>query len=143
MKVVESADWRSSIPFESPVLVADIVPGDPTRCATCGTDSAEFERTELWAYKHRHPINHSGYVRFYCRTHVPVAARPEPESAPVRAGTSRRESTPRATPRRESTPRATPRLTSADVDPSRAMCPNCFVEASATGECGMCGTQVA
>ena len=138
MKVVESADWRSSIPFESPVLVADIVPGGPTRCASCGTDSAEFERTELWAYKHRHPNNHSGYVRFYCRTHVPVTARPEPASPPARVGAARRESTPR----RESIPRAAPRLTSADADPSRAMCPNCFVETSATGVCGMCGTQV-
>jgi hypothetical protein len=25
----------------------------------------------------------------------------------------------------------------------RAMCPDCFVEVSATGLCGMCGTQVA
>jgi len=137
MKVVESADWRSSIPFESPVLVADVIPGEPTRCATCGADSAELDRTELWAYKHQHPNNHSGYVRFYCREHVPVAAAPvpAPESRTTR-------SAPRAAPRRESVPRAAPRLTSADADPSRALCPNCFVEASATGVCGMCGTLV-
>lgn len=136
MKIVDSADWRSSIPFGSPVLVADLIPGEPTRCAACGADSEPFARTELWAYKHQHPNNHSGYVRFYCRAHVPAPAAPKTvETRPARAA--------RSTPRRESTPRSAPRLTTADADPSRALCPNCFVEASATGVCGMCGTRVA
>ncbi|WP_439593527.1 glucose-6-phosphate dehydrogenase [Microbacterium sp.] len=132
MKVVESADWRSSIPFGTPVLVADLIPGEPTRCATCATDADPFDRSELWAYKHEHPNNHSGYVRFYCKSHVPAVA------APVTAAVRPQ----RSAPRRESTSRPAPRLTSADADPSRALCPNCFVEASATGLCGMCGTQV-
>jgi hypothetical protein len=34
------------------------------------------------------------------------------------------------------------RPASPDAKP-RAMCPDCFVEVSATGMCGMCGTQVA
>ncbi|GAA1935820.1 hypothetical protein GCM10009775_29620 [Microbacterium aoyamense] len=132
MKIVESADWRSSIPFDTPVLVADLIPGEPTRCAACGADSESFDRTELWAYKHQHPNNHSGYVRFYCREHVPAPARPAPvESKPARRA-----------PRRESVPRTGPRPASADPDPTRALCPDCFVEVSATGVCGMCGTRV-
>ncbi|HKP08929.1 MAG TPA: glucose-6-phosphate dehydrogenase, partial [Microbacterium sp.] len=74
MKIVASADWRDSVPFENPVLLADVVPGEPTRCFTCGPESELLPRTELWAYKHRHPKNHDGYVRFYCAYHVPAAA---------------------------------------------------------------------
>ena len=69
MKIVASSDWRDAIPFDTLVLVADVVPGEPTRCFTCGADSEPRERTELWAYKHRHPKNHDGYVRFYCAEH--------------------------------------------------------------------------
>lgn len=126
MKVASAADWRGSIPFETAVLVADLVPGEPTRCATCGPDSAPRERTELWAFKHRHPNHHDGYVRFYCRDHVPVVRRaPAPEQKP-------------RAPRTERAPRRP-----AQSDTVRAMCPNCFVEVSAAGECGMCGTRIA
>lgn len=124
MKVAAAADWRSSIPFETAVPVADLVPGEPTRCATCGPDSAPRERTELWAFKHRHPNHHDGYVRFYCREHVPVVRRAQAAE--------------RRAPRAERTPRRP-----AQSDVVRAMCPNCFVEVSAAGECGMCGTRVA
>jgi len=130
MKIVASADWRDSVPFENPVLVADIVPGEPTRCFTCGADSEPLPRTELWAFKHRHPKNHDGYVRFYCSYHVPAAV-VVPE--PVQAAPAARAKSPSrpAAERRVAKPVIPERL--------RAMCPNCFVEVSATGECGMCG----
>ncbi|MGW9585787.1 glucose-6-phosphate dehydrogenase [Microbacterium sp. NPDC055455] len=128
MRIVASSDWRDAVPFETPVLVADVVPGEPTRCFTCGADSAPLARTELWAFKHRHPKNHDGYVRFYCATHVPQAQRrPEPATTPA---TRARASRP-AAERRPAKPVIPER--------QRAMCPNCFVEVSATGECGICG----
>ena len=128
MKIVASADWRDSVPFENPVLLADVVPGEPTRCFTCGPESELLPRTELWAYKHRHPKNHDGYVRFYCAYHVPAAAivRQPPAAPAARAKSSRP-----ATERRAAKPVVPERI--------RAMCPNCFIEVSATGECGNCG----
>ncbi|MET0296410.1 MAG: glucose-6-phosphate dehydrogenase [Microbacterium sp.] len=129
MKVVSSADWRRSIPFDSPMLVSELVPGEATRCFTCGLDSAPRERTELWAYKHRHPIHHDGYVRFYCVAHVPEV----PKAAPAPATTGR--SSRAAVPRDRVPVRRGP---SVDEKP-RAMCTDCFVEVSATGICGMCG----
>lgn len=129
MKVVSSADWRRSIPFDSPMVVADLVPGEATRCFTCGLESQPRPRTELWAYKHRHPIHHDGYVRFYCSVHVPVVT----ESAPVAANSVRAG---RAAPRERAVP--VRRAPSIDEKP-RAMCTDCFVEVSATGVCGMCG----
>ncbi|NYE18679.1 glucose-6-phosphate dehydrogenase [Microbacterium immunditiarum] len=128
MRIVASSDWRDAIPFESPVLVADVVPGDPTRCFTCGADSEPRPRTELWAVKHRHPKNHDGFVRFYCAEHRPVVVRREAPAA--------------AAPRAKSRPpaeRAPSRRTPSTRDVTRAMCPNCFVEVSASGDCGMCG----
>ena len=131
MKIVASADWRDSVPFENPVLLEDVVPGEPTRCFTCGPESEPLPRTELWAFKHRHPKNHDGYVRFYCAYHVPAAVlppAPAAQAAPTRAKSS---SSRPAAERRVSKPVIPER--------QRAMCPNCFVEVSATGECGMCG----
>ncbi|MFS0732593.1 glucose-6-phosphate dehydrogenase [Microbacterium sp. 1P10UB] len=131
MKIADSADWRGSLPFDSPVLVADLAPGDAARCAACGADAEPLPRTELWAVKHRHPKNHSGFVRFYCAEHTPRVPAPAPlAAAPVRA---RRAPAAERAPRRPAVTDAAP----------RAMCPNCFVEVSATGECGMCGLQVA
>lgn len=128
MKIVASSDWRDAIPFDTLVLVADVVPGDPTRCFSCGADSEPRPRTELWAYKHRHPKNHDGYVRFYCAEHRPVIQRRAEPAAPARG--SRGASRP-ATERRPAKPTIPER--------QRATCPNCFVEVSATGACGMCG----
>ena len=127
MRVTATSDWRDGIPFETPVLVADLLPGEPTRCSVCGVNSDLLPRTELWAVKHQHPNHHSGHVRFYCRTHLPVIRRPAPVTS---AQPKRRESRP---PVRRPAP--------ADAAP-RAMCPDCFVEVSATGVCGMCGQQV-
>lgn len=127
MRIVASSDWRDAVPFESPVLVADVVPGEPTRCFACGADSDLLPRTELWAYKHRHPKNHDGYVRFYCAAHVPkVQRRAEPVTPAARAKSSA------GSPQRRAPKPVIP-------ERQRAMCPNCFVEVSATGECGMCG----
>jgi hypothetical protein len=135
VKIVASSDWRDSLPFETPLLVSSLAPGEPTRCATCGTASEELSRDELWAVKHRHPNNHAGFVRFYCAAHVPEVRHPEPEPAPV----VKRASTPRAqSPRAAATRRA-------DVagDRPRAVCPDCFMEVSAKGLCGNCGAQLA
>lgn len=130
MKVAKTPDWRDDIAFGIPVLVADVVPGEPTRCAICGSDSAPRSRSELWAVKHPHPHHHDGYVRFYCGEHVP---RPAPAAAaPVRTTAPARGE--RRLPARRS---------AASVDKVRAMCPNCFLEISATGECGNCGWSAA
>ncbi|WP_237739457.1 hypothetical protein [Microbacterium yannicii] len=51
-------------------------------------------------------------------------------ATPVGRAASRPASRP-AAERRPAKPTVPERL--------RAMCPNCFVEVSATGECGMCG----
>jgi hypothetical protein len=134
MKVTASSDWRDDIPFETPTLVADLVPGEPARCSGCTADAAPHPRTELWAVKHRHPRHHAGYVRFYCLAH-----RPEPRREPVEQPRPAARSRSAARPERTTTPRR-PAVT--DAAP-RAMCPDCFVEVSATGICGMCGQQVA
>jgi hypothetical protein len=128
MRVVSSADWRDAIPFETPMVVAEVAPGEPTRCFVCGNDSALRERTDLWVVKHPHPNHHGGYVRFYCDEHRPVFAAPAVAAPPVRAG--------RAAKRE---PRETLARRPAVVEKQRAVCPNCFVEVTANGECGMCG----
>lgn len=128
MRVNSGTDWRDGIGFDSPVLLADVLPGDDARCATCGADAEPRPRTELWAFKHRHPKHHNGYVRFYCQAHVPVVVRREPAVRPV----ATRERAPRA---------AAPRR-AAVVETPRAVCPNCFVEVPSTGVCGVCGTEV-
>ena len=133
MRVETSADWRGSIPFESPMIVEDLVPGDPTRCVTCGMSSEPLPRNELWAFKHRHPNHHDGFVRFYCRTHVPVV--------------ERREEPPAAKARRKAAPKSertvAPRRVQPTDVPPRAMCPDCFIEVSAQGVCGVCGATIA
>ncbi len=127
MKVAKTADWRDAIPFDSPVIVADVVPGEMTHCSVCGNDSELRDRSELWAVKHRHPHHHDGYVRFYCNEHVPrVHAR---MAAPA--------ATPVLGERRPSAHRSP-----AASDVVRAMCPDCFTEVSAKGLCGNCGQQV-
>ncbi|WP_292836367.1 glucose-6-phosphate dehydrogenase [Microbacterium sp.] len=129
MKITNSSDWRDGLPFDLPVDAAEAVPGEPTRCATCGADSEPFPREALWAVKHRHPTNPAGFVRFYCADH-----RPQTQLAPP------------ATPARVRRERAsTPRRAAAPTIPERvaALCPDCFVEVPASGVCGMCGQRVA
>lgn len=129
MKIVSSSDWRDGIAFDTPLILADILPGDDTRCSVCGGASALRPRTELWAVKHRHPKNHDGYVRFYCVEHLPVITAPRPAAV---------EAPRRRAPRAAGGTSAPRRPVQSDATP-RAMCPECFVEVSATGECGMCG----
>jgi hypothetical protein len=131
VRVNSGSDWRDDIGFDSPVLLADVLPGEDARCATCGADSEPRPRTELWAVKHKHPKHHNGFVRFYCREHTPVIVRREP-AAPPKASRERAARAPRATaPRRP-----------AAVETPKAICPNCFVEVPPSGVCGMCGTAV-
>ncbi len=132
MKIVDSADWRDRLAYDTPYRVDEIMPGEPARCVSCPAGIDPWDRAALWAVKHRHPKNHAGFVRFYCQTHLPP--RPAAAPAPIRESARR---APRAT-----TPRA-PRAAAVSVaDVVRPMCPECFVEVSATGVCGMCGTQV-
>lgn len=130
MRIVASSDWRDGLPFEVPVLVAEISPGEDTRCFVCGADSTPLPRTELWAVKHRHPKNHSGYVRFYCAAHRPAPPRLTPVVDPRRSASARGEH------------RAAPRRSTPAVERPAALCPNCFVEVPATGVCGICGTTI-
>jgi hypothetical protein len=127
MKVVASTDWRDGIPFETPIIVAEILPGDDARCSVCGGDSELRSRTALWAIKHRHPRHHDGYVRFYCLEHLPAVQvveapiereRPAARGARLRAAAVRRP---------------------AVVEKEPVLCPDCFVVVPATGVCGMCG----
>lgn len=130
MRIATGSDWRDGLPFDTPTLVADVVAGEPTRCVVCGVDSELRPRTELWAVKHRHPKHHDGYVRFYCAAHTPAPRRVEPVVVERRT-------------QKRSAPRAASPSRPAASDVVRAMCPDCFVEVSATGECGMCGQRVA
>lgn len=129
MRIVDSADWRDRLTYETPYRVADVMPGDPARCAACPADAGAHDRDHLWAVKHRHPTNHGGFVRFYCEAHVPE--RKQPVAAVTRPAPARRAAPRAATAR---TPKAP-----APSDVVRAMCPDCFVEVSAAGECGICG----
>lgn len=131
MKVVTSSDWRDAIEFETPVVVADVAPGEPTRCFVCGNESELRDRADLWAVKHRHPNDHAGFVRFYCNEHRPEVPPPAPVVVEVQ----------RPAPRQRRTTPAAPKPTHPN-DRVRAMCPDCYVEISATGECGMCGKNV-
>lgn len=132
MKIRNSSDWRDAIPFDTPLHASEAVPGDPTRCATCGPTSEVREREDLWVVKHRHPNNPAGFVRLYCLAHRPVvAARPEPAASKA--------------PRERRTPRAASSTrVAAPTVPERpaVFCPDCFVEVPATGVCGMCGQRV-
>ncbi|MDD7962969.1 glucose-6-phosphate dehydrogenase [Microbacterium thalli] len=132
MRIVDSADWRDRLTYETPYRVAEVMPGDAARCASCPADAAPYDRDHLWAVKHRHPTNHGGFVRFYCEAHVPERKLP---AVPVVRAAPARRSTPRSAASR------TPQ-TPAASDVVRAMCPDCFVEVSATGECGICGNRV-
>ena len=122
MKFAGTSDWRDAIAFDTPMIVADLVPGDPARCSTCGQLRP---RTELWALKQRHPHHHDGYVRFFCREHLPKVEPPVPP-AETRRSSARAGRAPAA--------RRTP-----VAEKQRAMCPNCFIEVSATRVCGVCG----
>ncbi|GAA2010946.1 glucose-6-phosphate dehydrogenase [Microbacterium ulmi] len=138
MRVAPASDWRDAVDFETPVLLADVVPGEDARCAACGPESAPRPRTELWAYKHRHPNHHHGFVRIYCREHVPaVQTRVTPDARPAARAAARPASRPAVRAERIPT-----RKSHVD-DKVRAMCPECFIEVSATGACGNCGTVVA
>lgn len=128
MQIRTSSDWREALPFDTPLLAAEAMPGDPARCAGCSVETPAFPRTELWAVKHRHPNNPAGFVRLYCLSH-----RPQPKPAFTAPAPTRRE---RA---------ATARRLLAPTIPERpaVLCPDCFVEVPASGVCGMCGRQVA
>ncbi|WP_425837936.1 glucose-6-phosphate dehydrogenase [Microbacterium sp. PA5] len=131
MKIRNSSDWRDAIPFDTPLRASEAVPGEATRCATCGPSSEVREREELWVVKHRHPNNPAGFVRLYCLAHRPViATRPEPVAKAPRE---------RRAPRAASSTRV-----AAPTVPERpaVFCPDCFVEVPATGVCGMCGQRV-
>ncbi|HWI31518.1 MAG TPA: glucose-6-phosphate dehydrogenase [Microbacterium sp.] len=128
MKITSSSDWRNGVAFDTPMIVADLVPGEPTRCSGCGVASEPRPRTELWAIKHRHRNDPAGYVKFYCRTHLPVV---QPAAAPSASRPAVRERRPAS------------RRPALATETTRAMCPDCFIEVSATGVCGMCGTRVA
>ena len=81
--------------------------------------------------KHRHPNDPAGYVRFYCRPHLlEVQQRATPADARTNRAPARTER------------RAPAQRTVASSDKVRAMCPDCYVEISATGVCGMCGRRV-
>lgn len=124
MRITRSADWRDTLTFDVPLRVADVAPGAPARCASCPADAGERDRAELWVVKHRHPTNPAGFVRFYCAEHTPQ---------PPRVASDARRQAARA-----------PRQARAKVpEVVRAMCPNCFVEVSATGDCGICGERAA
>lgn len=130
MKVAASSDWRDTIAFDTPTLVAELSPGDPARCSVCGADSELRPRTDLWAVKHRHPKHHSGHVRFYCREHAATFSRPSTPDPPTARVASRGE-------RRPAVRRAPV------VEKQAQICPDCFVEIPPTGVCGMCGRPAA
>lgn len=132
MKITSSHDWRAGLAFDSLVLAADVLPGEPTRCAGCPADAAKHPRTELWAVKKRHPNDPAGLVRLYCAAHVPRVER-APAVAPRSPARSRRASAPRREPAR--------RAPAAPERP-KALCPDCFVEVPSSGVCGMCGQKV-
>ena len=138
MKVASAADWRANLPFETPVVLAEVVPGEDARCFVCGPESEAIARTEIWAFKHPHPHHHHGLVRFYCGAHVPQVKAPPTAPAATRGGTRPTRSA-RPAPRVE---RAAPTKRPLPSDAVRAMCPNCFIEVSAKGLCGVCGTQI-
>ncbi|MFT4220800.1 MAG: glucose-6-phosphate dehydrogenase [Microbacterium sp.] len=125
MRVVTASDWRDGLPFETPLILESVLPGEPARCSSCGGESAPLPRAELWAVKHRHPRHHDGFVRFYCAAHLPAVKPPEPAAR-------KRASAP-------SRPRAPKRVV---VEKPSVFCPDCFVEVPATGVCGMCGQPV-
>jgi hypothetical protein len=135
MKIVQGADWRDELPFDQPVRVADIAPGEPARCAECPGDAALLPREELWAVKLRHPTRHGGYVRFFCAAHRPAPPAPATVAAPAPRRTAARRERP-AAPRPSAAARAA-------AEAPRPVCPNCFVEVPPTGVCGMCGERVA
>lgn len=132
MKVVASSDWRDDLAFETPTLVAEVSPGEPTRCSVCGGSSEPLPRTELWAVKHRHPKQHGGFVRFYCLEHRPAVKAPPrvAAAAPARSSASRSERRP------------APRRSTSVEDRPRAVCPTCWIEVPSTGICGSCGEAV-
>ena len=142
MKVAKTADWRDGVPFDMPVIAAEVAPGEPTRCFVCGTDSEPLDRTELWAVKHEHPHHHDGYVRFYCAEHTPKVVQSVAPVLPAAKASARRPAAARHAGSSDRQPPARRPSSVVDEQP-RAMCPNCFIEVSALGLCGVCGETVA
>ncbi|MFV0373894.1 glucose-6-phosphate dehydrogenase [Microbacterium sp.] len=137
MRITRSSDWRDALTFDVPLRAAEVAPGDPAKCAGCPGDADALDRSALWAVKHRHPTNPAGFVRFYCAAHTPKLAGAASGASRAPGAARRTAARSQPAPERERLPRRTPR-----ADVVRAMCPNCFVEVSATGECGMCGERV-
>lgn len=146
MRVVSSSDWRDGLAFDRPILLADVFPGEDARCAACDAAADARPRTELWVVKHRHPQHHDGYVRFYCRDHVPVVEPPVPPTSSARpaAPARRRAPSPARPPAsdRRTTTETARRTTTPAAERPRAVCPSCFMEVPPTGVCGMCGALV-
>ncbi|MDQ1131316.1 glucose-6-phosphate dehydrogenase [Microbacterium sp. SORGH_AS_0888] len=139
MRVNSGSDWRDTLAFEVPVVLAELVPGEPARCVACGPTADAVAREQLLAYKHRHPRDHGGYVRFYCAEHVPAAVVAAPAvTAPAARAAHGRAGSRAAEPRAERAPRRP-----AVVERPRAVCPTCFMEVPPTGVCGSCGEPVA
>ncbi|WP_431802939.1 glucose-6-phosphate dehydrogenase [Microbacterium sp. bgisy203] len=137
MQIRNSSDWRDALPFELPVPAAEVLPGEPTRCAGCGAEGEPWPREALWVVKHRHPNNPAGFVRYYCADHKPT-----PKLAPA---PSLNERARRSAPRAASSQRAgSQRKPAAPTIPERvaALCPDCFVEVPPSGICGMCGQPI-
>lgn len=129
MQIRTSSDWRDDLPFETPRPAAEVMPGEPSRCAMCPAQTPLHPRDELWIVKHRHPNNPAGFVRFYCAVHRPA---PPVAAASSPSATSRRgRSEPRESVRRAAVPERV-----------AAVCPTCFVEVPATRICGVCGERV-
>ena len=136
MRITRSSDWRSALPFETPMVADSVMPGDPARCTTCGVGADPLPRTALWAVKHRHPHDPAGTVRLYCAEHTPRTAAPAPVASPSRTAGATRAPRPQA----ERPVRQPARKV---VEKPALICPDCFVEVPATGICGMCGQRMA
>lgn len=132
MRVTSGSDWRDGVPFDTPMALAGVAPGDPARCSVCGPGSAPVSRERLWVVKHRHPNDHGGFLRFYCDDHAPAAAAAGAAQAPETVRAKRA-----AAPRLPRPPRPAPA-----AEKPRAVCPDCFIEVPPTGVCGSCGALV-
>lgn len=138
MRVRSGSDWREGIPFEKPTNLAEVAPGEPARCFGCGPTSEAVDREKLLAYKHRHPGNHDGFVRFYCTAHVPATVAPAVPAPVVGGKTVRRPRVAGAPAAKAAAPARTPKPTPS-ADRVRPVCPTCFMEVPPSGICGTCG----
>lgn len=126
--------------FHEPYPFTAVSDQNDAACAEC-SDEFKYPSNQLTAIKVHRPRRPEGHWLIFCAEHLAEyqsTDHPEDEAAAASA--------PRTRAKKASVPKVQvpvePKLAS-KVEREGVMCPDCFVEASLTGACPMCGEPIA